>query len=229
MTPVPIDFAVASGAYLVESNGGRLAATMGAGDPSIHGYRAAAAVARYSRTVAAEMYGEHRPYGYAVGGSGGGWRSTAYIENGWDVWDGGVPFVVPGLLSVPNQMSVLAHACRLLRGRTAAILDAVEPGGSGNMYEGLNVEQREALAALTRLGFPTRALFEFEQIARLYAGSVWACFADWFREWDPSYFDDFWTVPGYLGADAPQSAGEGPDPARRNGDDRGHGRRGGGA
>ncbi len=205
LTPTPIDFGVESGAYLVESNGGWLTATMSAADPTIHGYRAAAAAARHSRVVAAEMYGEHRPYGYAYGGSGGGFRSTAYLENGWDVWDGAVPFVVPVLLAVPNQMSVLAHACRLLRGKTDAILDAVEPGGSSQIYDGLNVEQREALAALVRMGFPLGALFEYDQIARLYAGSVWACFADWFLEWDPEYFEDFWTVPGYLGADAPES------------------------
>ena len=32
-----------------------------------------AAVATYSRALAAEMYGEHRPYGYVFGGSGGGY------------------------------------------------------------------------------------------------------------------------------------------------------------
>jgi hypothetical protein len=58
---------------------------------------------------------------------------------------------------------------------------------------------------LTQLGFPPRALFDFESIARDYAGSVWGCFADWCVEWDPAYFEDFWTQPGYLGADAPES------------------------
>jgi hypothetical protein len=55
------------------------------------------------------------------------------------------------------------------------------------------------------VGFPPRALFDFESIARDYAGSVWGCFADWFVEWDPDYFEDFWTLPGYLEADAPDS------------------------
>jgi hypothetical protein len=65
MALATVDFAVASGAYLVESNGRRLTATVGADDPTIHGYRAARAVARHSRALAAEMYGAHRPYGYA--------------------------------------------------------------------------------------------------------------------------------------------------------------------
>ena len=35
-------------------------------DPTIAAYRANAAAAQHSRVIAAEMYGEHRPYGYAV-------------------------------------------------------------------------------------------------------------------------------------------------------------------
>jgi hypothetical protein len=77
MVVATIDFSVASGAYLVESNGGRLTATVGAEDPTIHGYRAAAAVARHSRVVAAEMYGAHRPYGYVYGGSGAAGEARA--------------------------------------------------------------------------------------------------------------------------------------------------------
>ncbi len=52
-----------------------------------------AAVARYSRIVAAEMYGEHRPYGYVYGGSGGAFKTISCFENTTDVWDGAVPFV----------------------------------------------------------------------------------------------------------------------------------------
>jgi len=39
-------------------------------DPRIAGYRASAAVARYCHIAAGEMYGTHRTYGYAYGGSG---------------------------------------------------------------------------------------------------------------------------------------------------------------
>ena len=38
------------------------------------------------------QYGEHRPYGYVFGGSGGAYRTVACIENGHDVWDGAVPY-----------------------------------------------------------------------------------------------------------------------------------------
>ena len=47
-------------------------------DPTLVGYRASAAVARYSRVLAAEMYGEHRAYGYVYGGSGETERAKAH-------------------------------------------------------------------------------------------------------------------------------------------------------
>src|SRR5262249_6061019 len=78
-----IEFAVASGAYLVESNLGRRSPFPGK-DWTIAGYRASAAVARYSRVLAAEMYGEHRPYGYLFGGSGGALKTVSGFENAPD-------------------------------------------------------------------------------------------------------------------------------------------------
>ena len=53
-----VDFAVASGAYLVESNLGWDRTRLVYDDNTIHGYRASAAAARYSRVVASEMYGQ---------------------------------------------------------------------------------------------------------------------------------------------------------------------------
>jgi len=68
-----IGFSIASGAYFLETNGGGTSGTPGSDvDPTIAAYRANAAAAEFSRVVAAQMYGEHRPHGYAYGGSGGG-------------------------------------------------------------------------------------------------------------------------------------------------------------
>ena len=47
--------------YLVESNLGLLRRALPGEDSTIAGFRASAAVATYSRVLAAEMYGEHRP------------------------------------------------------------------------------------------------------------------------------------------------------------------------
>ncbi|MEM2143919.1 MAG: hypothetical protein QW279_01040, partial [Candidatus Jordarchaeaceae archaeon] len=76
-----VPFAIASGGYLVESNQGRTVMFPDKNNTTITGYRASAAVARYSRVVAAEMYGEHRPYGYVYGGSGGAYKTIACFEN----------------------------------------------------------------------------------------------------------------------------------------------------
>jgi hypothetical protein len=198
-----IEFAVASGAYLVESNLGRRSPFPGK-DWTIAGYRASAAVARYSRVLAADMYGEHRPYGYILGGSGGALKTVSGFENAPDVWDGAVPFVMGGPMSMPSVFTVQAHAMRLLWDVFPDIVDALEPGGSGDMYAGLTTEQREALAEVTKMGFPPRAWFDVERLARGYT-AVWSVLADNMIRLDPDYFTDFWTVPGYLGVDAPPS------------------------
>jgi hypothetical protein len=193
-----IEFALASGGFLVESNQGRTVMFPG-DDSTIVGYRASAATARYSRVVAAEMYGAHRPFGYVFGGSGGAYKTLGCFENMMDVWDGAVPFVHGSPMSLPNLFTVQAHAMRVLRDKFPAIVDALEPGGSGDMYAGLNVEEREALAEVTRMGFPPRSWFDVDRIALGYTG-VFCSLVDNVVKWDPEYFEDFWTVPGYLGA-----------------------------
>jgi hypothetical protein len=198
-----IEFATDSGAYLVESNLGRTNPFPGE-DWSLAGYRASAAVARLGRELAAEMYGAHRPYGYLYGGSGGSLKTLAGFEGAPDVWDGAVPFVMGIPQSMPNTFSSQALAIRVLRDKFPQIVDAIEPGGSGDMYEGLTVEERQVLAEITRLGFPPQSWFDVERLAQGYTG-VWAVLADNILKFDPGYFEDFWTVPGYLGYDAPQS------------------------
>jgi len=42
----------------------------------------------------ADMYGEHRPYGYCYGGSGGRLQGLWACMENTEVWDGGVPFVI---------------------------------------------------------------------------------------------------------------------------------------
>jgi len=199
-----IGFSLASGAYFIETNGGGPAgmAMPGSGvDPSIAGYRANAAAARYSRIVAQQIYGNKRPYGYAFGGSGGAFRTIGGIENTVDVWDGVVPYVIGSPMAIPNVFSVRMHAMRVLKDKFPQILDALDAGGSGDMYAGLNDEEAGALREVTRMGFPPKSWFGYKTMgvhafAVLYPGIVQA---------DPQYFTDFWHVPGYLGANPPQS------------------------
>jgi len=156
-----IGFSIASGAYFVETNEGGMSA-MAAG-PAMAGYRVNAAAARYSRTIAAQMYGPHRTYGYAYGGSGGAFKTISGFEN-TDVWDGAVPYVIGSPEAIPNVFTVRMLALQVLSKKFPSILDAVEPGGSGDMYAGLNAEEKEALQEVTAMGFPPRAWFNYKTI-----------------------------------------------------------------
>ena len=186
--PFPIQFDVAignlgftidSGAYYVQTNLGG-ADRMPPADPAIAAYRVNAAAAKYSRVLAIELYGAHRAYGYLFGGSGGSYQTIGSAENTRGVWDGFLPYVMATPNAIPSLFTVRMHALRILRQRNrfAAILDAVDPGGSGDPFAELNEEERAALTS----GY-------FNNVAPLIPML------------DPSYVDDFWTKPGYLGTD----------------------------
>jgi hypothetical protein len=199
-----ISFAFESGGYVVESNLGRTDMFPGQ-DPTIVGFRASAAVAEYSRLAAAQMYGPRdRIYGYVYGGSGGAYKTMACVENTKGVWDGAVPFVHGSPYSMPNLFTVQFHAQRVLKDKWPSIVDALQPGGGGDPYEGLNEEEGAALLEVTRMGFPPRTWFAHERVAFGYTG-VFASIIDQVVALDPSYFEDFWTKPGYLGANPPES------------------------
>jgi hypothetical protein len=195
-------FAFETGGYVVESNQGSLDMYPGV-DQTVVGYRASAAAAQFSRALAVQMYGGGRPYGYVFGGSGGGYKTLACIES-TTVWDGAAPFIIGSPVSIPNVFTVQAHAMRILSSKFPQIVDALEPGGSGDMYAGLNQEQREALVEVTKFGFAPPAWFRYDKIAAGYTG-VFSSLLDIIIMMDPGYFTDFWTKPGYLGAAAPES------------------------
>jgi hypothetical protein len=187
------------GAYLVESNQGHIGLDAGPSDPTITTYRANAESARYARTVATEMYGWAPHHGYLVGPSGGGIRTWQCIEHVDDVWDGAVPFVAgdPEAASGVDAGPMAAAIAGLLGPKLASVVDALEPGG-GDPFAGLNDVERESLRALfEKTGFPRRGLFQHARpssdlaLAPLFIAGLA----------DPAFVEDFWTVPGYAGAD----------------------------
>ncbi|HUD31002.1 MAG TPA: hypothetical protein VMQ93_19225, partial [Novosphingobium sp.] len=199
-----IGSAFESGAYFVETNGGgQIDMTRGSlalADPMITAYKANAAAAAYSRKLALAMYGGKRPYGYAYGGSGGGYRTIGSIENTRGVWDGVVPYVIGSTMAIPNMFTVRMQALRVLRDKFPGIVDAMEPGGSGDPYAGLTPYEASVLREIERMGFPMKSWFGYRTMglhgfAALYGGVAMA---------DPTYFSDFWTRPGYLGRDHPE-------------------------
>lgn len=207
-TPEEIGFAFDSGAYLVETNNGGQESCLlaregieGRCDPAVRGYRVNAAASKFSRVLAAEIYGAHRPYGYIYGGSGGAFMTFASAEQTRGVWDGFVPFVLGHPHAGVDHFVIRMHALRILRQRNKfpEIVDAIEPGGSGNPYATLNAEEAAALGEATRFGIPLRAWWGHASMNGGYLGLVAASVP----LLDPTYADDFWSLPGYLGHDDP--------------------------
>ena len=197
-TPDVIAFGISHGAYVVSANNdGGVPAS-----PVLGGYRVNAAAAKFSKVVAAEMYGSDIPTrGYLYGASGGAYQTLGGLENTSGVWAGGVPMVPGTPNSIPSFQGVQMLALRVLGERLGDIADALEPGGNGDPYATLNEEQRSILDEASTLGFPVRGWWQHRT---LDGGSFWLVAAG-VRAMDPSYVDDFWSLAGYEGADPASS------------------------
>jgi hypothetical protein len=203
------------GGYMVESNMGHIGDDIdpkGGEDPTLYGWRAAAETARFSKHVAAQVYGSPPHHAYVWGGSGGGRRSPLVLENAPDVFDGALPFMGGGdVADFPateriRGAQVMSFACmfnvqRLLRNKMGPLVDAMRPGGGGDPFRGLDAHEREELAMLYRLGFPRGS----EHMIAAPMGQIWlwSSIADMLVEQDPDYFERFWSSPGYVGHDLP--------------------------
>jgi hypothetical protein len=204
------------GGYMVDPNQGHIGDEIdpkGGEDPTLYGHRASAETVRFSKHVAAQIYGTPPHHSYVFGGSGGGRRSPLCLENAPDVWDGALPFMGGGDIAEPGNskrvkgaqnisFATMFNAQRVLGEQLPGVVDAMAAGGSGNPFEGLNTHQREELASLYRQGFPRGDEYMIgEQMGQIW---LWTATADLLAEQDPDYFDNFWTKPGYVGHDFPQ-------------------------
>ncbi|MDE8652584.1 hypothetical protein [Novosphingobium album (ex Liu et al. 2023)] len=213
--PFPIQFEVAvgdlgftldSGAAYVQTNNGGLFGAAGS-DPAIAAYRVNAAAAKFARVVAGRIFGEHRTYGYLFGGSGGAYQTMGAAEFTDGVWDGFVPFVPGCNHAIPSMFTVRMHALRVLRqrDRLPGVADAVAVGGSGDPYADLNEEEAAALREVSLMGFPLRGWYRQADMDSGYFANV----SGMIPLMDPTYVDDFWSQPGYLGTDPASRIGEG--------------------
>jgi hypothetical protein len=207
------------GGYMVESNMGHIGDDIdpkGGDDPTLYGWRAAAEAARLSKHVAAQVYGTRPHHSYVWGGSGGGRRSPLCLENAPDAFDGALPFMGGGNIvpfpatekvksGQPIAFANMFNIQRMLRhgDKPARLVDAMQPGGSGNPFVGLNSHEREELVYLYEQGFP----FGDEHMIFSPMGQIWlwTSIADLLVEQDPTYFTNFWTEPGYIGHDLPSA------------------------
>ena len=120
-------------------------------------------------------------------------------ENTCGIWDGFLPYVPGCNHAIPSLSTVRMHALRVLRrrNRLAAIVDAMEPGGSGDPYAGLDEEEAAALREASLMGFPPRGWYSHETMDSGYFASI----VGMIPALDPAYADDYWSRPGYLGSD----------------------------
>lgn len=201
-----IGAAFAGGAYFIETNGGgpKAADPFGGMDQTIGAYRANAAAAAFSRLVAAQVYGPQghvtgHIYGYAYGGSGGAYRTVGSLENTRGVWDGAVPYVLGSPMAIPNLFTVRLNTMRVLGDKLDDVVDALDAGGSGNAYAGLDPAQADALREASRMGFPTPSWYAW----RTMGPHAFALLFGAIRYVDAPYFSVFWQKPGYEGHDNP--------------------------
>ncbi len=197
-----IAFCLMNGAYFVESNMGSTAMFGAKSDPQMV-WKSSAAVAEYSREKAMEIYGCDRPFGYVHGGSGGGYKTMACIEN-TNAWDGAVPFVIGSPASLPNTITLHVQGQRTLRHVFGKIVDALDAGGSGNMYEGLTEDEQKMLKEVTAMGFPPQAWY-LEADGNVDPGSL-PVLTPGVKMSDAVYFKEFWEKEGYAGADPTSNA-----------------------
>ena len=213
-----LEMMVKLGGYMVESNSGHIGDDVDprAGiDPGLYGYRASVESARFSKHVAKQVYGREPDYSYVWGGSGGGRRSPLCLEHGDGVYDGALPFMGGGNVEPygsnsrvrseqPLSFGCMFNVQRLLRGeKLDRVIDAMQPGGSGNPFEGLSTHEREELSNLYRLGYPRGDEFMIAKpMGQIW---LWSSIADMLLEEDADYFTAFWTKPGYVGFDQPDA------------------------
>jgi hypothetical protein len=213
-----LEMMVGLGGYMVESNSGHIGDDVDprAGvDPGLYGYRASVESARFSKHIAKQIYGREPDYSYVWGGSGGGRRSPLCLEYCNGVYDAALPFMGGGNIEPhgtnsrvrseqPLSFGAMFNVQRLLSGgKLEGVIDAMQPGGSGDPYAGLTTHERQELANLYRLGYPRGDEFMIAKpMGQMW---LWCSIADMLLEEDGDYFQAFWTRPGYVGHDEPEA------------------------
>jgi hypothetical protein len=208
-----LEMAFRLGGYTVESNMGHIGDVMdpkAGADRTIYAFRAAAECARFSKHVAAQVYGAPPRFAYVFGGSGGARRSPLCLAYAPGVWDAAMPYMGDAMDGDFGDMSATRNGApnfasmfnvqRLLGPKIFDVVDAMWPGGSGDPFAGLDTHQRQELDSLYRLGYPRGDEFMIAQpMGQIW---LWASMAERICAQDP-YFKAFWTEPGHVGRDEP--------------------------
>ncbi|KAH7127858.1 hypothetical protein B0J13DRAFT_645945 [Dactylonectria estremocensis] len=189
-----IRFGAESGAYTVRVTGSL-------------GYRADAAVAKFARTLAGKYYNRKSTgiYGYVYGGSGGSLVTIGAVENTFGVWNGAVAMIQAVPVSSPDNWSIRGLAGFVLGSKRDMLVNALGPGGNGDPYKDLNQLEKSVLQEVSALGIQLEIWGDDFDGAGLDRKGLFKSLTDIaianVKLADSSYVDDFWSKPGYIGAE----------------------------
>src|SRR5579862_2496703 len=163
-------------------------------------HRHEAAATEVAKAYANKLYGNTaKIYSYFWGCSGGGIVSMAAAENVTGVWDGVQPQCMgPTGVATFHSFHWQAHYTMAIpQAKRDAIAAAAVPGGTGDIYAGLNEEEKSVLNEFISAGYPLPVIGNhFKNLIPLVDPID-------IRLADPTYEDDFWSKPGYAGANPP--------------------------
>lgn len=167
---------------------------------AVASHRHEAAATKVAKAYANKLYGNTaKIYSYFWGCSGGGIVSMAAAENTVGVWDGVQPHCLgPKGVGTFHSFQWQAHYTMAIpQAKRDAIAAAAAPGGTGDIYAGLNDEEKAVLDEFIAAGYPLPA------IGNAFRSLVPLVDPIDIRIADPTYEDDFWSKPGYAGANPP--------------------------
>ncbi|KAK5711852.1 hypothetical protein LTS12_027928, partial [Elasticomyces elasticus] len=125
------------------------------------------------------------------------------MENTFSVWDGAVPLIQGIPISDPYGFSVAALGGLVLENKAHQLQDAIRPGGSNDTNQFLNAMEQSVFEEVSALGMPPGAWEDFSGTAhnrsKLY--EILRSTSVAIKSMDPTYADDFWNQPGYLGTE----------------------------
>lgn len=167
---------------------------------AVASHRHEAAATLVAKAYARRLYNDTgRIYSYFWGCSGGGTVAMAAAENVTGVWDGVQAQCIGTSGDAPyHSFYWQAHYTMAIpQAKRDAIAAAAVRGGGGDIYAGLNDEERSVLNEFLAAGYPLEAIGNhFTRLTPLVDPID-------IRLADPTYEDDFWTQPGYAGVDPP--------------------------
>jgi hypothetical protein len=173
-------------------------------------WRHSAAATKIAEGMVRKMYGSTgKIYSYYWGCSGGGQMAQAAAEGQAGVWDG-VIVICPATrgnpghafqwqshyaLAMPADKRARISNLRLV-GNGVDASDGLSDAEKALLYAGLNEEEKFVLNELLASGFPLNELGTDLSLTPITgSGEIFHL--------DPTYEDDFWSKPGYAGANPP--------------------------